>query len=185
VDVPTRRPVPEREFFRIGEVAEILGVPPSAVRFWKEQFPSHVRPRRTSSLQNAFSRRDLAVLALVRHLVHDEGLGIREAKDRLSDLLAAHGGDVGFIEMAQGELPLDGGVREAPEGRGFLAQLDGLRADLEAARRAVADAEARVATAEAATMKARGEAALTRTVMASLTAAVRQAVRELAAEADG
>jgi len=188
MDVPTQRPVPDREFFRIGEIADLLGVPPSAVRFWKEQFASHVRPRKTQSLQHVFSRRDLSVLALVRHLSHDLRLSMRDTKDRLSELLAEHDGDIEFIHLVhrQPELALGGGgatdcegVRDAEPAagsRGFLAQLDELRAELEAARAAAAEAEARAAHAERERDRARAETG-------AMIRRIRQSMREFAAEA--
>jgi DNA-binding transcriptional MerR regulator len=176
--IPTEREVPDREYFRIGEIAQVLGVPPSAIRFWKDTFPSHVRPRKTHSLQHVFSRRDLAVLALVRHLVHVEGLSIRDTKDRLSELLAQHGGDVAFIELAPPDGNGGGGVREAGDSRGFLAQLDDLRAELESVREARVAAESRARAAEAARDRAKAE-------RDALVASLRHAVRDLADEADG
>ena len=189
MDVPTQRPVPDREFFRIGEIADLLGVPPSAVRFWKEQFGSHVRPRKTQSLQNVFSRRDLSVLALVRHLSHDLRLSMRDTKDRLSELLGQHNGDIGFIHLVhrQPELALGGGIGEedgagvrdaepAAESRGFLAQLDELRADLLAARAAASEADSRAAMAERERDRAKAETA-------AMMRRIRQSMRELASEA--
>ena len=143
MEVPTSRPVPDREFFRIGEVAEILGVPPSAVRFWKDQFSPHIRPQRTGAGQHVFSRRDVQVLALIRHLVHDRDLSIREARDEVAATLSAHDGDASFIELGQADLPLAPPTPEvAPDS---AATLDALRAQLDAQRRRADGAEARLA----------------------------------------
>lgn len=158
MDVPTHRPIPDREYFRIGEVAELLGVPPSAVRFWREQFAVHVRPQRTRSQQWVFSRRDLSVLALVRFLLHDRKLSIRDARARLAELLAEHDGDVSFIALEQAELPLDGPEPDAPAPpRGFLARLDESRVRTLEAEDRVREAEARAADLEARIAAARAE----------------------------
>lgn len=136
MQVPTRRPLPEREYLRVGEVAEVLGVAPSAVRYWKERFAAHVRPARTRGDQCVFSRRDVTVLALARHLIQDEGLSIPDTRLRLARLLAENRGDVAFIELVPSEGPA--------ATHGFLAEQERLRASLEDAERRAAEARAEV-----------------------------------------
>ena len=87
MEVPIQQPLLPREFYKIGEVAASLGVPPSAVRFWKDQFPAHVRPRRSATQHLVFSRRDVVVLALVRHLVHELKLPLKTPPLLLKKLL--------------------------------------------------------------------------------------------------
>ena len=141
--------MPDREYFRIGEVAEILGVPPSAVRFWKDRFAPHIRPLRTGARQHVFSRRDLSVLALIRHLVHDRKLSIREARDEVATALSEHGGDTSFILVGQqGELPLGATVVAASAGQETVNTA--LQAELDAERRRADEAEARLAAVRAA-----------------------------------
>ncbi|HOI10678.1 MAG TPA: MerR family transcriptional regulator [Myxococcota bacterium] len=106
--------VSPRAFHRLGEVARLLRVAPSAVRYWQQEFHPHVHPARTRSGQNVYSNRDLAVLMRIRALLHDERLSIRDARERLRAELAANDGepvmpDTGFqteLDLAPGPLPL-------------------------------------------------------------------------------
>ena len=84
---------PKRAYHRLGDVARMLRVAPSTVRYWQQEFFPHVHPARTRSGQNVYSTRDVAVLARIRMLVHDERLSIKDARDRLRAELAANDGE--------------------------------------------------------------------------------------------
>jgi len=90
---PVQGTIPDRPFFKIGEVAEILGVAPSAIRYWQREFWPHIRPVLTRTRQRVFTRRDLKVLAAIRSMLRDQGFTIRGAKERLASLLS-EGGDL-------------------------------------------------------------------------------------------
>jgi DNA-binding transcriptional MerR regulator len=106
---------PKRAFHRLGDVARMLRVAPSAVRYWQQEFFPHVHPARTRSGQNVYSTRDVAVLARIRMLVHDERLSIKDARERLRAELAANDGepmmtDTGFqteLDFAPANAPDD------------------------------------------------------------------------------
>ena len=59
-------------YLRIGEVARLLEVKPSVIRFWETEFYG-LRPRKSSGGQRVFSRRDVERLRLIKHLVHERG----------------------------------------------------------------------------------------------------------------
>jgi DNA-binding transcriptional MerR regulator len=106
--VTTREPIPDCQFFRIGEVARILGVAPSAIRYWQREFQTHIHPVKTRSGQHVFSRRDVAIIAHVRSFVHDDNLSIREAREHLRTCLEQQGGEPTMPTVDQGELDLLG-----------------------------------------------------------------------------
>ncbi len=83
IALPEGRKVPDKHFFRIGEVADLLGVEPHVVRFWQQQF-AQVRPERSSTGRLLFGRPALARLARIRTLLYDEGFTIVGAKKALS-----------------------------------------------------------------------------------------------------
>jgi DNA-binding transcriptional MerR regulator len=76
--------LPDKLFFRIGEAAGILGVKPHVIRYWETEFRS-IRPAKSHSGQRVYSRRDLEVLALVRHLLHDRRYTIDGARKVLRE----------------------------------------------------------------------------------------------------
>lgn len=105
---------PKPAFHRLGEVARMLRVAPSAVRYWQQEFSPHVHPARTRSGQNVYSTRDVAVLSRIRTLVHEDRLSIKDARERLRAELAANHGepmmpDAGF-QTEMDFAPMDGAV---------------------------------------------------------------------------
>jgi len=82
-------------YLKLGEVARFVGVPPSTIRHWQEVFDGFLHPVRTASGRHVYSREDLRVFRAIRFLVRQEGLGSREARDRLPEVL----GNPGVIEQ--------------------------------------------------------------------------------------
>lgn len=69
-------PPVEKLFYRIGEVAKMLGVEPSTVRFWERAYPG-LRPRRSTTGQRVYSQRDLQRLRRIKELRYERGLTSR------------------------------------------------------------------------------------------------------------
>jgi DNA-binding transcriptional MerR regulator len=79
--------VPDKLAYRIGEVAEIVGVEPHVLRYWETEF--RIRPQRSSSGQRMYRRKDLAKLLRIKKLLHEEGYTIAGARKALSEPGAA------------------------------------------------------------------------------------------------
>ncbi len=77
--------IPDKSYFRIGEVSRILGVEPYVVRYWESEFKT-IKPVRTSSCQRLYRKKDVEELATIRHLLYSEQFTIAGAKKRLSKL---------------------------------------------------------------------------------------------------
>lgn len=75
---------PDQAFFKIGEVADIVGVKPYVLRYWENEFP-WVRPEKTSSRQRRYRRQDVAVLLQIRRLRYDEQLTVARARELIRD----------------------------------------------------------------------------------------------------
>ncbi len=75
--------IPDKTYFRIGEVSKILGVDPYVVRFWESEFKS-VKPIRTKSDQRLYRRKDVEELLIIKKLLYMEQYTIRGAKRQLS-----------------------------------------------------------------------------------------------------
>lgn len=80
-----RATIPNRTFFRIGDVAKIIGVKPYVIRFWEGEFP-FVAPDKASSGQRVYRRPQIEALVLVKHLLHVERYSIEGAKKKLTEL---------------------------------------------------------------------------------------------------
>lgn len=77
--------IPDQPYFRIGQVAKLLGVETHVLRFWESEFPQ-IRPARAPSGRRIFHRHDVEILALVQHLLHREGYTIAGARRRLEEM---------------------------------------------------------------------------------------------------
>ncbi len=75
--------IPDKAFFRIGEVSRILNVKPYVIRYWESEFRT-VKPRRTTAGHRVYSRENVEELLLIRKLLYDEHFTIRGAKAELS-----------------------------------------------------------------------------------------------------
>jgi len=75
-----------RLFYKIGEVADILGENPSLVRFWAENFSKFIKPSRTANKNNRqFSPSDVRILQKIHFLVKEQGMTLEGAKRRLEN----------------------------------------------------------------------------------------------------
>jgi DNA-binding transcriptional MerR regulator len=78
----TRAPLPAKVYFRIGEVAELVGVEPHVLRYWEREFRT-VRPTKSARGQRVYSRRDVENLLRVRELLYKDGFTIAGARKKL------------------------------------------------------------------------------------------------------
>ena len=70
--------IPDKLYFRIGEVAELVGVEAHVLRYWETEFK--LRPSRSNSGQRLYRKGDLARFLRVRQLLHEEGYTIAGAR---------------------------------------------------------------------------------------------------------
>ncbi len=78
-----QRPLPSKLYFRIGEVAELVGVEPHVLRYWEREFRS-IRPTKSAKGQRVYSRKDVESLQRVRELLYADGFTIAGAKKKMS-----------------------------------------------------------------------------------------------------
>lgn len=74
--------IPVKLYYRIGEVAEIVGVEPHVLRYWETEFRS-IRPSKSAKGQRVYSRRDVEKLMKVKDLLYSHGFTIAGARKRL------------------------------------------------------------------------------------------------------
>jgi DNA-binding transcriptional MerR regulator len=74
--------LPPKLYFRIGEVASLVGVEPHVLRYWEREFRS-IRPTKSAKGQRVYSRRDVENLMRVRDLLYADGFTIAGAKKKL------------------------------------------------------------------------------------------------------
>lgn len=79
---PDFQQIPDRVYFRIGEVSHLVGVDTHVLRYWESEF-SLIKPFRGKSKQRLYRRQDVENLLRIRALLHDEGYTISGARKYL------------------------------------------------------------------------------------------------------
>src|SRR5437762_6411053 len=79
---PTATVIPEKIYFKIGEVCELVGVQPHVLRYWETEFPM-LSPQKNRSGQRSYRRRDVEMALRIKELLYDEMFTIAGAKKKL------------------------------------------------------------------------------------------------------
>ncbi len=74
--------IPDRLYFRIGDVAELCRLPAYVLRFWETEFPQ-LKPVKSSTGQRMYRQRDVELVVRIRKLLYDEGFTIPGARQQL------------------------------------------------------------------------------------------------------
>ena len=78
--------IPEKIYFKIGEVCDLVGVQPHVLRYWETEFPM-LSPQKNRSGQRSYRRRDVEMALRIKELLYDEMFTIAGAKRKLQSEL--------------------------------------------------------------------------------------------------
>ena len=102
-------PIPDKLFFRIGEVSQLVGVEPYVLRYWESEFPG-LSPKKSNTGQRMFRRKDVEMLLNIKQLLYDKKFTIEGARKALksekADAQLAHQEDVP-VRQAELFVPAD------------------------------------------------------------------------------
>ena len=76
-------PIPDKLFFKIGEVCELVGVQAHVLRYWETEFPT-LQPQKNRSGQRTYRRKDVEMALRIKELLYEEGFTIAGAKRKLA-----------------------------------------------------------------------------------------------------
>jgi len=76
--------IPNKLYFKIGEVSEITGMEPYVIRYWESEFKS-IKPSRTQSNQRVYRRKDVESILEIKRMLYEEKLTIAGARRKLQD----------------------------------------------------------------------------------------------------
>jgi DNA-binding transcriptional MerR regulator len=76
--------IPEKLFFRIGEVCELIKVQPHVLRYWETEFPM-LAPQKNRAGQRVYRRKDVEMVLRIRDLLYEEKFTIAGAKKKLAE----------------------------------------------------------------------------------------------------
>ncbi len=79
------RELPDKQYYRIGEVARITGVKPYVLRFWETEFKS-MAPPKSRSKQRMYRRRDIELILHIKQLLYERRFTIKGARKQLAAL---------------------------------------------------------------------------------------------------
>src|SRR5580700_8091502 len=79
IDAPE---IPDKLYFRIGEVASLLAVEPYVLRYWETEFPS-LAPKKSGTGHRLYRRKDVELLLKIKHLLYEKRYTIEGARQSL------------------------------------------------------------------------------------------------------
>lgn len=74
--------IPQKLYFRIGEVSSLVGVEPYVLRYWESEF-SGISPKRSGKGQRLYRRKDVELLLRIKHLLYEKRFTIEGARQFL------------------------------------------------------------------------------------------------------
>ena len=93
--------IPDKLYFRIGEVAGLLAVEPYVLRYWETEFPS-LAPKKSGTGHRLYRRKDVELLLKIKHLLYDKRYTIEGARQSLHNDSKA--GRPQALDRKQGDL---------------------------------------------------------------------------------
>ena len=77
--------IPDRMFFKIGEVADITRLKPYVLRFWETEF-KELAPQKATNKQRKYTKQEIEKLLLIKKLLYEEKFTIEGAKQKLKEM---------------------------------------------------------------------------------------------------
>jgi len=74
--------IPDKLYFKIGEVSELLGVEAYVLRYWESEFPV-LSPKKSGTGHRLYRRKDVELLLRIKHLLYDKRYTIEGARQTL------------------------------------------------------------------------------------------------------
>jgi DNA-binding transcriptional MerR regulator len=109
--------IPDKLYFKIGEVADLLGVEPYVLRYWETEF-TQLTPKKSGTGHRLYRRKDVELLLKIKHLLYEKRFTIEGARQALQG--SAKQGKLRPVKRAQQELFSD---ERLPEIRRELAEI--------------------------------------------------------------
>jgi DNA-binding transcriptional MerR regulator len=78
--------IPQKLFFRIGEVCDLIKVQPHVLRYWETEFPM-LSPQKNRAGQRVYRRKDVEMVLRIRNLLYEEKFTIAGARKKISEEL--------------------------------------------------------------------------------------------------
>lgn len=97
--------IPDKIYFKIGEVARLTGVKPYVLRYWETEFKA-IQPVKSRSRQRLYRKRDVELILKIKELLYEQRFTIEGARKRVRELLGeGELAAVEAVEAAEATLP--------------------------------------------------------------------------------
>jgi DNA-binding transcriptional MerR regulator len=80
--IPEPAEIPDKLYFRIGEVSDLVGVEPYVLRYWETEFPA-VGPKKSDTGHRMYRRKEVELLLRIKHLLYEKKYTIEGARQFL------------------------------------------------------------------------------------------------------
>ena len=90
--------IPDKIYFKIGEVARLTGVKPYVLRYWETEFKA-IQPVKSRSRQRLYRKRDVELILKIKELLYAQRFTIEGARKRIRELLGE--GELAAVEAAE------------------------------------------------------------------------------------
>src|SRR5438045_7860982 len=84
LEQPEAPEIPDKLYFRIGEVSSLLGVETYVLRYWETEFPS-LAPKKSGTGHRLYRRKDVELLLRIKHLLYEKRFTIEGARQSLQN----------------------------------------------------------------------------------------------------
>lgn len=76
---PAKQEIPDKLYFRIGDVSRLAGIKPYVLRYWESEFPS-ISPKKSGTGQRLYRRKDVETILEIKHLLYEKRFTIEGAR---------------------------------------------------------------------------------------------------------
>jgi DNA-binding transcriptional MerR regulator len=83
--IPEPAEIPDKLYFRIGEVSDLVGVEPYVLRYWETEFPA-VGPKKSDTGHRMYRRKEVELLLRIKYLLYEKKYTIEGARQYLSTI---------------------------------------------------------------------------------------------------
>lgn len=90
--------IPDKIYFKIGEVARLTGVKPYVLRYWETEFKA-IQPVKSRSRQRLYRKRDVELILKIKELLYEQRFTIEGARKRVRELLGE--GELAAVDAAE------------------------------------------------------------------------------------
>jgi DNA-binding transcriptional MerR regulator len=84
VDPPAKQEIPDKLYFRIGDVSRLAGVKAYVLRYWESEFPA-ISPKKSGTGQRLYRRKDVELILEIKHLLYEKRFTIEGARKAIED----------------------------------------------------------------------------------------------------